>query len=183
MIGARSYLPSLVTFPGAVLRQVIHQVTCRMMGVPVLDVRYFRFDTPAAYVLHEMPKSLGASIVLSTVPFLFHSFLCLALCLPAMAPLGFEESLVGPGSLFQVWLGLSLGVHAFPPNREALHQWELARGEVRAHGALVRISIPLLAFFRLAQRGSRWGVEWGYALFLGILVPWVILARWIPSQP
>lgn len=181
MIAVRSYVPSLLTFPGAVLRQTIHSAFCRLVGVKVLDIRYFRYDTPAAYVLHEMPKSLGTSITLACGPFLVHSLLCIGLCLPALVPFLYYDSLVGPSDVFQLWLGLSIGVHAFPPIRDAHNLWDLTRQEARAHGAGVRVAFPLLAFFRVAHRLSRYGFDLGYAALIGIGLPWLILDKTIPS--
>ncbi len=180
MIAIRSYLPSLCTFPGTVLRQAVHSSLCRALGVKVLDVRYFRFDTPAAYVLHEMPKNLKTSILLVLVPFLVHSLLCVAICTPAMVPVLFYDELVGPLELFQLWLGLSIGMHAFPPLRDAHNLWDLTRFEAKNHGALVRIAFPLLAFFRLAQRLSLFGFDLGYAATMGIGLPWLVLNRVFP---
>ena len=181
MIAVRSYLPSLLSFPGVVLRQFLHQGLCRLLGVKVLDVRYFRADTPSGYVLHEKPKRLGISVLLAVGPLVLHSVLCLALCLPAMTPFLFYEEGVSFFTFFQLWLGLSIGMHAFPTFRDSGNLWELTRQEVLDHGAAVRFLFPLLAFFRTAHRLSLYGFDVAYAALIGVGIPWLLLGRIVPS--
>ena len=183
MIAIRSYLLSLLTFPGVVLRQAIHAGLCRLLGVKVLDVRYFRADTPAGYVLHEMPKRLGTGLLIALGPLLLHSLLCLALCGPALVSFKFYDESVDAASYFQLWLGLSIGAHAFPPMRDAGHLWDLTRQEVLGHGTIVRLAFPLLAFLRIAQRLSRYGFDLGYAALIGLGLPWLVLGRIFPALP
>lgn len=181
MIAIRSYVPSLLTFPGVILRQAVHLVTCRMLKVEVLDIRYFRFDTPAGYVVHEMPKRFGSSLALAFIPLLIHSALCFAICLPALVPLRFyDEGSVIP-ELFQLWIGLSIGAHAFPPSRDCGNLWDLARLEVRNHGAGVRLTFPLVALLRIAQKLSLFGFDVAFAVLVGIGIPWVLLDRIFPT--
>ncbi len=181
MIAIRSYLPSLLTFPGVVLRQAIHAGFCRALGVKILDIRYFRADTPSAYVLHEMPKRLGTGILIALGPLVVHSLLCIALCGPALVPFMFYGHSVDLFTFFQLWLGLSIGMHAFPPLRDAGNLWELTRKEVLEHGAVVRLTFPLLAFLRTAQRLSLYGFDVAYAAIIGIGLPWLILNRFFPA--
>jgi hypothetical protein len=180
MIAIRSYIPSLLTFPGVVLRQAIHAGCCRALGVKVLDIRYFRADTPSGYVLHEMPKSLGAGILIAIGPLVLHSLLCIIICAPALVPFKYFEHSVDFFTFFQLWLGLSIDMHAFPPLRDAGNLWELTRREVLKHAAFVRLTFPLLAFLRTAQRLSLYGFDVAYAAVIGIGIPWVLLDRIFP---
>lgn len=182
MIAIRSFVPSLVTFPGVVLRQLVHSGFCRILGVKVLDVRYFRYDTPAGYVLHEMPKSLGAALVLALGPLVVHSLLCFLLCSLALVPFLRYDSAVGPLELTQMWMGLSIGMHAFPPVRDGNNLWGLTRNDVARHGALVRLSFPVLGFLRVAQRLTLMGFDVAYAAMMGILLPWMALGRIFPAS-
>jgi len=180
MIAVRSYLPSLLTFPGVILRQGIHASVCRVLGVKVLDIRYFRADTPSAYVLHEMPRSLSKGLTIAFAPLLIHSLLCVLICIPALVPFKFYDSKIDPVALFQIWLGISIGVHAFPPFRDTGNLWELTRQEVLSHGAMAWLAFPILAFFRVAQRLSLFGFDVAYALLIGIAIPWWLLDRAFP---
>lgn len=181
MIAIRSYLPSLLTFPGVILRQAIHSGFCRVLGVKILDIRYFRADTTPAYVLHEMPKRLGTGILIALGPLALHSILCVILCAPALVPFMFYDQSVDLLTIFQLWLGLSIGMHAFPPLRDAGNLWELTRKEVLEHGAVVRLTFPLLAFLRTAQRLTLYGFDVAYAAIIGIAIPWLILSRLFPA--
>jgi hypothetical protein len=181
MIAVRSYLPSLLTFPGVVLRQVVHAGFCRIFGVKILDIRYFRADTPSGYVFHEMPDRLSTAFWLALGPLVLHSFLCFALCLPALVPFLFRMENADFSSCFQLWLGLSIGAHAFPPLRDVGNLWDLTRREVKGHGAGVRLAFPMIAFLRIAQRLSLYGFDVAYAALLGVGLPWVVLSRLFPS--
>ena len=46
-------LVSAVTFPGVVVHEAAHMLFCRIRGVAVLDVCFFRFGNPAGYVVHD----------------------------------------------------------------------------------------------------------------------------------
>lgn len=183
MIAVRSYIPSLLTFPGVVLRQAIHIGLCRLLGVKVLDVRYFRYDTPSGYVLHEMPKSFQTSLTLALGPLVIHSVLCTVLCALALVPWFFYEEAAGCFSVFQLWIGMSIGIHAFPPRRDSSNMWNLTRKEIKQHGAMVRITFPIIAFMRLAERLTLYGFDVAYAGVIGIAIPWLFLSRWYPPIP
>lgn len=175
MIAIRSYIPSLLTFPGVVLRQVIHAGFCRLLNVKILDIRFFRRDTPSGYVLHEMPKRFESSFLLILGPLFVHSLLCFVVCIPALVPFEFYGESVGVREFFQLWLGLSIGMHAFPPRRDAGNLWNLTRKEVSEHGAIVRLMFPLLGFLRMAERLTLYGFDVAYAAVIGIGIPWLVL--------
>ncbi len=181
MIAIRSFIPSLMTFPGVVLRQLTHMGFCRLLGVKVLDVRFFRYDTPAGYVLHEMPKGLGAALVLAIGPLLVHTLVGFALCVLALVPFHSYDSSVGALEIFQLWLGLSIAMHAFPPMRDGNNLWQLTKNETARHGALVRISFPIIGFLRIAQRLTLFGFDVAYAALIGLWIPWILLGRVYPS--
>jgi hypothetical protein len=175
VIAIRSYIPSLLTFPGVVLRQFVHKGFCKVLGVRVLDVRYFRRDTPAGYVFHEMPKRFGISLLLVLGPLVVHSLFCFAICFPTMIPLRFYEEGTGVLDLFQLWIGLSIGMHAFPPFRDVGNLWDLTKQEVMQHGKVVRLTFPLVGFLRIAQRLSLYGFDMVYAAIIGLAIPWALL--------
>jgi hypothetical protein len=154
-----------------------------MLGVRVLDVRYFRYDTPSGYVLHEMPKSFQISLILALGPLLIHSILCMALCGLALIPWFFYDEAAGCLTVFQIWMGLSIGVHAFPPRRDSSNMWTLTRKEIRQHGAVVRVAFPIIAFMRMAERLTLYGFDVAYAGVIGLVLPWLFLDRIYPAVP
>ena len=181
MISIRGDLISLLTFPGLILRQAIHAMCCRVLGVRVLDIRFFRKNTPSAYVLHELPKDFRTSLMLVLGPLVMHSLLCLVVCLPALVPFRYYEDGFGSQEVFQVWLGLSIGIHAFPTWRDADNLWDLTRQEARGRGIAVRLTLPILLFLRLARRLSNYGFDLAYATLIGIGIPLAILSRIFPN--
>lgn len=55
------FLISIVTFPGVIVHEMAHQIFCRLCGVAVFDVCYFRFGNPSGYVVHEIPKKASSN--------------------------------------------------------------------------------------------------------------------------
>lgn len=180
MIAIRSFLPSLLTFPGVILRQLTHFAVCRALGIKVLDIRIFRADTPSGYVLHEMPSRFSTGILVAVLPLLIHSALCVLLCTPAWIPIRYFDSAASCFTFFQIWVGLSLGIHAFPPFRDSSRLWELSIREVMNHGVAIRLLIPFVLLFRVAHRLSLFGFDLLYAGMIGVALPHWILGRWVP---
>jgi len=63
----------LFTLPGVVVHEFAHKQACDLVGVPVLEVAYFRFDDPPGYVQHVTPERYRASFVVSVAPFLVNT--------------------------------------------------------------------------------------------------------------
>jgi len=89
-------------------------------GVPVLEVAYFRFDDPPGYVQHVTPERYRASFVVSVAPFLVNTVVAFAafLGLTALVTTVGDLRTVSNGTIAAAtvlgWLGLSIGMHAFP---------------------------------------------------------------------
>ena len=44
---------SILTFPGVIVHELAHQICCKICGVAVYQVKYFQFQNPCGYVIHE----------------------------------------------------------------------------------------------------------------------------------
>ena len=69
-----------LTFPGVIVHEAAHLLFCRMFGLAVFDVCFFRFGNPAGYVLHEETDDFKKSFFVSMGPFFVNSFLCVLFC-------------------------------------------------------------------------------------------------------
>ena len=118
-------LIALLTFPGVIIHEAAHMLFCKWGRVAVLDVCFFRFGNPAGYVIHEEPRNFHTAFLISVGPFIVNSLLCILLCFPAFVPVRIFDR-ADPISYFLLWLGLSIGMHAFPSTQDAKVLWQQA---------------------------------------------------------
>jgi hypothetical protein len=152
-----------------------HLACCRLFGVPVARVCYFRLGQPAGYVLHAPPRHAWQHVLIGLGPFLFNSSLAVA-C--ALCPRWHVGSAYGRWPVWLcVWLSLAIGLHAFPSTGDARAIW----GRAWSRGTplwLRLLAIPLVALLYLLAWGSVLWLDLAYALFLTIVVPRWLVAAW-----
>lgn len=179
------YVVRLVTAPGIAVHECAHMLACSIVGVPVVEVKYFGFGTPAGYVRHGEPERYRELFVIGVAPFLVNTavaataFFWLAALVDATggvrASSGTFVAAVGLG-----WLGLSAGVHAFPSTGDARALWERSRAEWR-RSPLVLLGLPVIAAIYLANLLSWAWIDVCYALLLGMAV-FLLLGVGLPFQ-
>ena len=112
-----------VTFPGIIVHEAAHKFFCDISKVPVYEVSYFNFSKTPGYVVHGPLNDLKSSFLIAAGPLIINSALCMVLTAPASISLIFLGS--GPGNnppavyFILMWLGLSIGMHAFPSPQDA----------------------------------------------------------------
>jgi hypothetical protein len=158
-----------VTFPGVIVHEAAHQIFCRLRGVAVLDVCYFRFGNPAGYVIHEPVENFTTAFFISVGPFIVNSLLCMILCFPAFVPVRiFDVS--DPLSYVLMYFGISIGMHAFPSTTDAQNLLHHAKLAAKRFHPLAILSFPLVVLIYIANILS---VVWadaiyGFAIGLGL---------------
>lgn len=175
MIPIPGFLISILTFPGVIVHELGHLVFCRLRKVPVLEVKFFQFDMKTAgYVLHGPVDSFGTSFLVSVGPFIVNTLLCLLICMPASLPLRFfgDRNLA---SMVLLWLGVSIGMHAFPSTQDAANLWDHAKKAVAARNLWAYLAYPVVGLIYVANLLSVIWFDALYGYFIGILVPsWVL---------
>ena len=159
-----------LTFPGVIVHEAAHMLFCRLRGVAIFDVCFFRFDNPAGYVIHEETDDFTSAFLISFGPFLINSTLCILICLPALAPLklfGVED----PLTYLLLWLGISIGAHAFPSTHDSQNVWRLAKVEAKKKNLLAIASFPLVVLFVAANVLSFFWFDFIYAGLIGLGLP------------
>src|SRR3989442_10043539 len=122
MVIVPGFLVALATFPGVIVHESAHLLFCKLRRIAVLDVCFFRLGNPAGYVIHENTTDFTGFFLVTIGPFLLNSVLCLFFCFPAFVPvMVFNQE--DPLSYFLIWLGISIGMHAFPSNQDAQNLW------------------------------------------------------------
>lgn len=159
-----------LTFPGVIVHEAAHMLFCRLRKVAIFDVCFFRFENPSGYVIHEETENFTSAFLIGFGPFLVNSSLCVLICLPAMAPLklfGIED----PLSYFLLWLGISIGAHAFPSTHDSQNVWRLAKIEAKKRNLLAILSFPMAATFIAANVLSFFWFDFIYAGAIGLGLP------------
>ncbi|HPO14226.1 MAG TPA: metalloprotease family protein [Candidatus Hydrogenedentes bacterium] len=164
------FLVSIATFPGVITHEVAHMLFCKWRKIAVLDVCFFRFGNPAGYVVHEQTDDFMTSFLISIGPFIVNSLLCIIICFPAYLPVRFF-GVEDPLSYFLLWLGLSIGMHAFPSNQDASNLYKQAKIAVRTGNPLALVSFPLVLLIYIANISSIVWADLAYGIALGIGLP------------
>jgi len=163
-----------LTFPGVIVHEAAHMLFCKLRGVAVFDVCFFRWEEPVGYVLHEETDSFTSVFLVSVGPFILNSLLCVVICFPAYLPMQ-VFNVHSPLLLFLMWLGVSIGMHAFPSNQDASVLWSEAKKAARTLNPLAILSFPLVV---VIYAGNLLSIVWAdliYGLALGVGLPSLLL--------
>jgi hypothetical protein len=175
-------LIALATFPGVIVHESAHLLFCKLRRVAVFDVCFFRvppldkwFSTvPIGYVLHERPADFTSSFLISVGPFFINTLLCLFFCFPALFPIRMHNHF-DPLSCFFLWLGISIGMHAFPSTGDARVLWQEAKSAAARWNPLAILSLPLVVLIVLANLGSFFWLDALYGIAIGLILPELVL--------
>ena len=176
MIIIPGFLIALATFPGVIVHEAAHLFFCKLRRVAVFDVCYFRLGNPAGYVLHERTNNFTSSFLIAVGPFLINSLLCILFCVPAFVPVKlFNQS--DPASYFLIWLGISIGMHAFPSMQDAKVLRQEAKAAAGSLNPLAILSFPLVIAIYGANLGRVFWLDYFYGIALGFLLPEMLLRQ------
>jgi hypothetical protein len=167
---------ALLTFPGVIIHEAAHMLFCKLGGVAVLDVCFFRVGNPAGYVVHEEPRNFRTAFLISVGPFIVNSLLCIVLCFPAFVPVRIFDR-PDPISYFLLWLGLSIGMHAFPSMQDANVLWHHAAAAAKKLNPLAILSFPLVVVIYVANIGSIFWLDLMYGVAIGLGLPELVFNK------
>jgi Putative zincin peptidase len=172
------FLISLATFPGVIVHEAAHLLFCKLRRVPVLDVCYFQLKNPSGYVIHQQPDDFLSSFLISIGPFIVNSLLCILFCFPAFFPVRMFHR-EDPISYFFLWLGLSIGMHAFPSFTDAKGLWQHAIQAAKQYNLLAILSLPLVCVIMLANVGRFVWLDLMYGAAIGLGLPELVLDEFL----
>jgi len=164
---------SVATFPGVIVHEAAHMFFCKLRHVAVLDVRFFRVGNPAGYVVHEQPDKFSTAFLITFGPFLVNSLLCMLICFPAFLPVR-VFGVTHPLSYFLLWLGISIGMHAFPSIGDGQSLMVQAKKAVSSLNPLAILSYPLVWAIYLANVLRFFWLDYLYGLGIGLGLPALI---------
>jgi hypothetical protein len=165
---------ALLTFPGVILHEVAHRFFADLMKVPVYQVRYFRLGNPAGYVLHGHPQNIRSSLLISVGPLIVNTALCAVLTFfPYLGLFFLDIPHFGdnePIFILLGWLGISIGMHAFPSN-EDMQNLSVAVQEKRGSGPILWIAKFFSIVFLVANALRVLWFDAVYACLVAIAIP------------
>jgi hypothetical protein len=173
-------LVSIASFPGVIVHEAAHLLFCKLRKLAVFDVCYFRFGNPAGYVIHETTEDFMTCFLVAMGPFFINSLLCLLFTFPALIPtriFGYQDFVI----YFWLWLGISIGMHAFPSTHDATGLWRSAKKAVRNGNAFAAVSFPVVIIIYIANILSFFWLDAIYGLALGLIVPGMLLDKFLIS--
>jgi hypothetical protein len=174
MIIIPGFVIALATFPGVIVHEAAHMLFCRLRNVAIFDVCFFRLGDPAGYVVHEPIEDFNTAFLVSVGPLFVNSLLCVVFCFPAVVPYRIFNH-TDPLSLFLIWLGVSIGMHAFPSNQDAQALLQHARPAVRRLHPLALLSFPLVLLIYVANLLRFFWFDAIYGMALGLGLPELVL--------
>lgn len=164
------WLISILTFPGVIVHEAAHQLFCRLTRLAIFDVCYFRVGNPAGYVVHEASQDFNRTFLVSMGPFFVNSFLCVVFCSAAFLPV-WELQVSDPLAYFFYWLGISIGMHAFPSTQDMKGMWRLMPEAASKMNPLAVISYPVVAIVYVMNFARIAWADLAYSLTIGIVAP------------
>ena len=158
-------LIAILTFPGVIVHEAGHRLFCSLAGVHVYKTCYFRLGNPAGYVIHGPVHSYGAGFLICVAPFIVNT--AIALLIFSIAVNVSSSAVAFP----LYWLGISIGMHAFPSSGDADNLWRYSKAAWR-HNPLAILGFPAVILIKIAAVLSIIWFNLFYAIAL--LLPFVV---------
>ncbi|MEN8127122.1 MAG: DUF3267 domain-containing protein [Planctomycetota bacterium] len=173
------FIIAWLTFPGIIVHETAHLFFCQLFGLAILDVSYFRpvMRGPSGYVIHEPTDRFGPTFFIACGPFLVNSLFCFLICFSIFLPIrffGVDHWLFWPIG----WLGLSIGMHAFPSNQDAYNLWGHAKKQMSSGNILAVLVFPIVFLVYIGNLLSMLWADLFYAVFIGLVLP-ELMTKWI----
>lgn len=168
------FIITILTFPGVIVHEFAHMLFCKIRGVAVLDVCFFRLGNPAGYVVHEETKDFTTTFLVAVGPFIVNSLLCMVICFPVLFPIRIFE-VEDMLSYAMLWLGISIGMHAFPSTGDAAALYQQAKKAASTLHPLAIISFPLVAAIYVANALRFFWLDYIYGVAIGLGLPLFLL--------
>jgi hypothetical protein len=159
-----------------IIHELGHQVGCWVTGTRVLEVSYLRLGVPAGYVIHAQPASPWRHMIIAAGPFLVNSALAFGIGWAHLQGWwASDPAWLSP--LVLVWLGVAIGMHAFPSMQDATSLLDSVW--TRGAGFFAKLLITPIGALMVLGAFANWvflDLAWGLAF------AW-IAPRLIAGQP
>jgi hypothetical protein len=158
----------VLTCVGGMLHESAHVAACKLFGVPIHEVCYFRVDDPSGYVLYTLPRRYSAQIAIPLAPWLSNTVLASVLFLGVIGgldrwglpPLAWECATQWKILVGYSWLGFACAFHAPPSRTDTALAWDATLAQFPSLGTLC--ASPLVLTAQLLSHCNRYGLELVY---------------------
>ena len=165
-------LVSLLTFPGVIIHELAHRLSCVLAGVSVYKVRYFRLGNPSGYVVHGGVHDYSGAFLICVAPFLLNTGAALAIFAVAI-----NKDFAGAATVpLLSWLGISIAMHSFPSGADADNLWDYSK-EMWTRNLWALLGFPVSSLIKLANRLRAIWFDLLYALGLLFLIDALSVGR------
>jgi len=168
-------LISSITFPGVIVHELAHQIFCRIMRVPVYQVKYFQFANPCGYVVHEKTENPFKNFVIAIGPFLINTVIGMIIIAPAAIELIVFKDYSNPLNLLLGWLGFSILMNAFPSVGDAETLVSDILKNKRVNIVMRVLTAPVIGLIYIGALGSVVWLDFIYALLIAMVIPNLLL--------
>lgn len=160
-------LITILTFPGVMVHELGHKLFCEYTKVKVHAVCYFRLKNPCGFVMHEAPEKFHQTFLIIVGPLVINTLFSLVIFYFCFLSGGFfSETFMGK---FLLWLGISIGMHAFPSDGDAKVLLKESKRHMK-NNKLAIIGYPFAYLFELTSVLSIIWFDLLYAMLLAVLV-------------
>lgn len=115
-----------------------------------------------------MSANIGTHMSLG--PFFINTLLCMTFCTAAFLPV-WELKVFDPLAYFFYWLGISIGMHAFPSTADLSHLWADAPDLAKKGNPLAIVSLPLAGILVVLNYARMIWAALAYGIAVGVLTP------------
>lgn len=162
---------SLITFPGVIVHEIGHRFFADQARVPVYDVCYYRFGNPAGYVIHGPVKGVKNALLIAIGPLIVNTTLCSVITFTVIPSIFTLAETPNPWPFFLLlWVGISIGMHAFPSNEDMQNLVQAVKEEKKG-GLLVFAAHLFAGIFWFANILRFFWFDAIYALCISFLLP------------
>ncbi len=169
------FLVAILTFPGIIVHEVAHRFFCDLAGVPVYRVCYFQVGNPSGYVIHGKTNHLGANFLISIGPLIVNTILCALISFTPIMAYDLRTADTPIVFLVLLWLGISIGMHAFPSGQDVRNFSQ----SVRMSGGRGPLYLVAKAFEYLVRLANLLRIVWFdlfYAIGVTVATPALVAA-------
>ena len=121
----KAILKSIFYMPGVIIHEFSHHLFCIIFKAKVIKVCYYNFNDSSGYVLHNRPKHLYQSVLISVAPFFINSFLGGLIAYPTVIDKLSTTGLANLNwqDLLRIIISISIGMKAIPSKEDGLSLW------------------------------------------------------------
>lgn len=175
MVALSGAVINTVSFPGVVVHELAHYLACRLVGVAVYEVCYFRFGSPGGYVTHEPTSKWLHTVVVSTAPLVLNTVVGAVVAFPSILRVFDFTGAASTVDRILVWFGVSVAMHAIPSRADAGLIWQSVQG-AQASWAAKLVAAPIVGLIHVLALASMVWFDVVYGILVSLAVPKLLVA-------